>query len=344
MIGRREPAQTEAANWIRAVAGLTMLLLSAGPAWAAQYTLRLSTWGSPSAPQVSVFVPEFTKRITEASHGAIAVQHFPAGSLVKEQVVPQSVETRVTDISLATVGSFGSIAPPAMAMNTVFFRPPEDHFEQAVGAGSPLFKALDAAFDKRGLRLLAILDNGPQMVVSRTKLVSPADFKGRTVRASDPLSNRIIQALGAAPSTISVSDVYPALEHGTVQAAFGGIQGEIGLREYEVTKYLLDPNGFLGVGVTIYVMNKAALEALPAALRQSVLNAGYQAEAVANAAIIASFKDDLAEMQKHGMEIKTLQAGSPQTQAFLDAMQPLIKTEQAQLPPDLVQQVQRASQ
>jgi TRAP-type mannitol/chloroaromatic compound transport system substrate-binding protein len=47
---------------------------------APQFTLRLSTWGAPSVPQVAVFVAQFTQSVTHLSGGRIAVQHFPAGA------------------------------------------------------------------------------------------------------------------------------------------------------------------------------------------------------------------------------------------------------------------------
>lgn len=323
---------------------LAAFLIGTTPAMARDHTLRLATWGSPSAPQVSAFVAAFTKFVHEGSHGAITVQHFPAGSLVKEQVAPQSVETRVADISLATIGSLATIAPAAAAMATVFFRPPETRFEAAVGPGTPLFKALDEGLEKRGMRLLAILDNGPPMVISRRGMTTPEAFKGRAIRAYDRLSAEIIRELGAAPSTLSVSDVYPALERGTVEGALGGLQGMTGLREYEVAKHLLDPNGLFSVGVTVYVMSAAALAELPKSLQTVVIDSGHRAGTVANKAIIASFKDDLARMREHGVTVTTLEPGSPSYQAFAQALEPMAKAEQKKYPAALVQEVLRASQ
>lgn len=323
---------------------LAVLLLGTAPAQAKQYTLRLATWGSPVAPQVSAFVLAFTKLVHEGSQGAISVQHFPAGSLVKEQVVPQSVETRVADISLATIGSLGTIAPAAAVMATVFFRPPEARFEAAVGPGTPLFKALDDGLTKRGMRLLAVLDNGPPMVISRRAMTHPDDFKGRAIRAYDRLSGEIIRALGGAPSTLSVSDVYPALERGTVEAALGGLQGMTGLREYEVAKHLLDPNGLFSVGVTVYVMSESALAELPKPLQKIVIDSGYRAGTIANKAIIASFKDDLAKMREHGVTVTILEPGSAEYRAFAQVLGPMAQAEQKQYPAALVQEVLHANQ
>ena len=54
------------------------------PARAGQITLRLATWGAPTAPQVTEFVSTFQKSVEKGSNGQISVQHFPAGSLVNE--------------------------------------------------------------------------------------------------------------------------------------------------------------------------------------------------------------------------------------------------------------------
>lgn len=321
------------------LAMLAALTWAARPAAAAQYTLRLSSWGSPAVPQVSVFVPAFQKAVEEGSKGRIAVQTFAAGALVKEQDVASAIQSRVVDISLSTVGAWASISPPAALLNSVLFRPTVADFETFAGNGSAVFRALDSSLKKHNAALLAMLDNGPPMVVSRARMAAPADFKGKSIRVYDKASSEIIRTLGGAPSTISVSDVYPALQRGTVQAAIGGIQGITGLKEYEVAKYMLDGNGVWGVGVTMYVMNGSALKDLPPDLRQVVVNAGKVAEEATNKALVAYFAKALDTVRSHGMQVAILDPGTPAYEAFAKALEPLAKRQQAKLPADLVKLV-----
>lgn len=307
-----------------------------GHAAEASYTLRLASWGTPTAPQVSVFVPAFIRQVEAASKGRIAVQSFPAGALVKEQEVPSAIESHVVDISLSEIGGWASISPAAALMNSVLFRPTDADFQAFAGAGSPVFAALAKSLRTHGVVLLAVLDNGPPMVVSRARMTTPADFKGKVIRTYDKATSELIHTLGGAPSTMPVSDVYPALQRGTVQAAIGGIQGISGLKEYEVTKYLLNGNGAFGVGVTLYVMNAAALDALPPDLQKVVIKAGEDAERVANTAIIASFTQDVQLLRKHGMQVTELQPGTPAYQAFINALAPLAKAEEGHYPAALI--------
>lgn len=320
--------------------GATMLVVAlswgASPAVAAQYTLRVSSWGSPTAPQVSVFVPTFKKLVEQGSKGRIAVQTFSAGTLIKEQDVPSAIESRVADVSLSTIGAWASISAPAALINSILFRPTQQNFEKVVGAGSGLFKSLDASLRKHNVVLLAVLDNGPPMVVSHVKLMKPADFRGMSIRVYDKATAEIIHTLGAAPSTMPVSAVYEALQRGTVQAAIGGIQGITGLREYEVAKYLLDGNGAWGVGVTIYVMNGTSLKNLPPDLQQVVVRAGAKAEMTANKAIFTFFGNARAKLRRKGMQLSILQPNTQAYGAFVKALSPLAKAQEAKLPANLL--------
>lgn len=317
------------------------ILLASSPAVRAaqHYTLRLSTWGAPTAPQVSQFVTPFKDDVEKTSQGRITVQVFPAGSLVNERAVPSAIQSGVVDISLTTMGSWASVVPTAGALNTVFFRPTADNFDKTIGPGTPLFKALDQDMAKHGARLLAALYNGPVVVVSKAPFKTPGDFKGKTVRVFDKLTAEIVQALHGAASTIEVTDVYPALQRGTVQAAIGGLEGAIGLKEYEVGKYLLATNGQFGLLMTGYVMNKGALNALPPDLQKIVLDSAHKASRIASKAMIAAYNKELSQMQQHGMTVTKLEPGSAEYKSFSQSLAPLAKTQESRFPPQLVHQV-----
>jgi Bacterial extracellular solute-binding protein, family 7 len=170
-IGRRRALASIGAGAISASA-LSILPLRSARA-EAQFTLRLASWGAPTAPQVVNFVAPFQKAVEAGSHGRISVQSFPAGSVVKEQAVPAAIQSRVVDISLTTMGSWASIVPTAGVLNTVFFSPLAADFEKAIGPDTALFKTLDQAMASHGVRLLAVLYNGPVVVVSRTPMDDP---------------------------------------------------------------------------------------------------------------------------------------------------------------------------
>lgn len=324
-------------KWIGVFATLSIL---STPSHADQnYTLRLASWGAPTAPQVSEFVSAFKAEVEKASGGRISVETFPAGSLVNERAVPSAIQSGVVDISLTTMGSWSSIVPTAGALNTVFFRPLAENFDRVIGPDTPLFKDLDNDMANHGVRLLAALYNGPVVVVSKAPLKTADDFKGKTVRVFDRLTAEIVQSLRGAPSTIEVADVYPALQRGAVQAAIGGLEGAIGLKEYEVGKYLLATNGQFGLLLTGYVMNKKSLDNLPPDLQKIVLESGYKASRLATVAMIAAYDKELQQMAEHGMTVTKLEPNTPEYKSFSDGLASLAKEQEARFPPELVRQV-----
>jgi TRAP-type C4-dicarboxylate transport system substrate-binding protein len=339
--GQMPVANSSTLRFAGAVIGIAAaVLVFNSPARAeSNYTLRLSTWGAPTAPQVSAFVAAFKDDVEKTSNGRISVQTFPAGTLVNERAVPSAIQSGVVDISLTTMGSWASIVPTAGALNTVFFRPTAANFDKVIGPGTLLFKALDDDMARHSTRLLAALYNGPVVVVSKAPLKTADDFKGKTVRVFDRLTAEIAQTLHGAASTIEVADVYPALQRGTVQAAIGGLEGAIGLKEYEVGKYLLATNGQFGLLLTGYVMNKSSLDKLPPDLQKIVLDSGYKASRTATAAMIAAYDQELAQMQQHGMTVTKLEPGTAEYKSFSDSLAPLAKTQEARFPPELVHQV-----
>lgn len=305
----------------------------------ARVTLRLSTWGASKAPQVSAFVGRFQSMVQKASNGAIAIQNFPDGALVNERAVPSAIQSNVVDISLTTMGSWSSIAPEAGVLNTVFFKPTAQNFEKTIGPGTALFNRLDAGMSKHGAKMLCVLYNGPVVVVSRQPFTTPQSFQGKTVRVFDKLTANIVQTLGGAPSTIEVADVYPALERGTVAGAIGGLEGAIGLKEYEVAKNMLATNGVFGLLITGYVMNAGKYNSLPPDLQKVVIDAAYKAGTEANAAMVAAYGGELDEMRQHGVKVTVLEPGSAVYQAFTQALAPLAKSQEAAFDPQLVAQV-----
>lgn len=321
--------------------GAAGIAAASKPALAEQATasLRLASWGAAAAPQVSAYVGPFISAVKEMSKGRVTVQNFPAGSLVDERDVPSAIQSNIVDISLTTMGSWSSILPEAGVLNTVFFSPTPQNFEAVTGPGSAVFKMLDAGMARHGAKVLALLYNGPVVVVSRKQMNTPSAFKGKTIRAFDKLTEEIVQALGGVPSTIGVADVYPALERGTVQGAIGGLEGAVGLREYEVGKYVLATNGVFGLLVTGYVMSQQSYAKLPPDLQKIVLDAAYQAGRDANKAMIAAYAQELDEMRKHHADVTLLQPGMPAYKAFSNALSPLATRQKAQFPPQLVSTV-----
>lgn len=286
-------------------AAAATLLVATVPASAADVTLRVATWGSPQHPQVTAWVPLFTAEVEKNSGGRIAVQSFPAASLIKEQDVPSALPAGVADISLTILEDFSGLDPAIGVLGSPLLRFSFTSFVKAMHPGSPLFVATNDELRTHGVVLLSAIDVGPPVFASRDQLRVPADFHGKNVRVYSGSTGSLIQALGGAPTQLSQNDVYAALSTGTVQASYGGLPGIYGSKQYEVAKYIANPDGIFGLLINGYVMNANSFAKLAPDLQKIVLNAANKANLAANKANEAAYNRDLADMAAHGNVVVT---------------------------------------
>ena len=88
---------------------------------------------------------------------------------------------------------------------------------QSVYQSSPALQA-----EYADTRLLALFTSGPaQVMTSRRAVHTLADLKGLKIRSPGAVHNRVIEALGGVPLSMSVSETYDALERGVVNGTIG---------------------------------------------------------------------------------------------------------------------------
>jgi TRAP-type mannitol/chloroaromatic compound transport system substrate-binding protein len=114
-------------------------------------------------------------------------------------------------------------------------------------------------------------DTGAQMGGwFRNEVKSVDDLKGLKFRVAG-LAGEIFRRMGAVPTQIAASDIYPSLERGTLDAVeFVGPHDDEKLGFVRVAKYYYAP-GFWEAGAHLHLItNQAAFEALPAPYKAAI--------------------------------------------------------------------------
>jgi TRAP-type C4-dicarboxylate transport system substrate-binding protein len=111
-------------------------------------------------------------------------------------------------------------------------------------------------YEKNNLVPVAWIASEPTLLGSKNPIQGLSDMKGKKIRVTSYLANSI-RALGGSPIALSGSEVYEALERGTIDAYTGAnMRYAAAMKFYEAAKYFTDP-GF-GTYVTInLLMNRA---------------------------------------------------------------------------------------
>lgn len=106
--------------------------------------------------------------------------------------------------------------------------------------GSEPAKYLDNLLLKKGVRNVVWLftTNMSAYTSKGGPLIKPEDFKGVKIRGLNPLVDAGLEALGAAPSAMSGSKVYNALQTGVIDAGLTDIAAAYSRKYYEVQDHV----------------------------------------------------------------------------------------------------------
>jgi TRAP-type C4-dicarboxylate transport system substrate-binding protein len=254
--------------------------------------------------------------IEKDSAGRIKVEVYPASQLGS---IPRQIEgTQFGAIQMAVI-------PPE------FFVGVDERFEimaapglirdlpqgQRLAADPDVQKLMLGLGANKGLRGLGMFLAEQNEIIARTPIRHLADFKGKKLRifASD-FQSVALQRLGGTPVAMTLGDVLPAIQQGTIDGAYAGVQVFTGMHFYDAAKAvtLLDqPAIFLMVEA-----NAKWLDSLPADLREIVVrDAAAQAVAI-NPQAIAIVERARKGWTEHGGELITL-PGDEQAK-FLDLL------------------------
>lgn len=201
--------------------------------------LRIQSSWQPGTVGYQTF-ENWAGRIQELTSGEVRVEPFPAGSVVGDFDVPDAVASGVLEgENLFTVywagrlpaGVFFSSYPMALSM--------PHHWDMMFGAygGQGIVKDLYREFD---LEFLGHVHHDMNLIHSKVPLRSFDDFQGKKIRFPGGIVAETFAQMGVRTTLLPGSDVYPALERGTIDAAdFVGPAVNYELGFHQVTDYII---------------------------------------------------------------------------------------------------------
>lgn len=310
----------------------------------ARTRLSLSTWGSPQHPQVTEFVDRFVQGVEEKTDGEVTFRVFSGGEMVNQQFVHTAVPQGTVDISLSTLDTWsGRIPEVSITVSPLWpytMQMARDNFLP----GEPIFEHFNDRLKENGAILLTMFDIGSPVLSSRDKIVQPEDIVGKTIRTYSKGASELLQAVDASPVTMGVGDVYSALQRGAVDGALGGIQGAVGLKHFEVTNYVMVPNGLFGTLVHGYVMNKEKWDSLSPEIQAAVQEAATEARNHSQDFMLESYGEFVQVFRDNGLEVTPVEPGSDLWNEWQAALGELAERDRERYPEELVEMLENVDE
>jgi len=297
------------------------------------YTLSWAHSSSANGDRLPDASEEIIAEIEEASNGRLVFQHYPASQMGAERETLEGVVLGTVDLAVISTGPIASFFPQIevsaipylITDREIGWQVYDGEFGQMLGKLSE---------ETAGWKWLGWAENGLRMFSNnKHPITCPADMKGLKIRTMEnEVHMSIVNSLGAAATPIAASELYTALQQGTVDGQENGIALTYGLGFYEELDYITylphiyDPY--------IVAMNMDTWNSLPTDLQellQEYINKFCQLEREYN------LRDDDAYLQK--MIDKGIEVYYPtdaEAQQFIDATSGVVDSIRANVGDELV--------
>lgn len=303
---------------VLAIALVSAVLIASGArvAWA-KTEFRLSNQMPPSHHMSKALVV-FAEKAKEYSKGAVDVKIFDSAQLFKDTEIVEGLQEGLVEVGLVPVNKWSGMISAADVFEMPFIYKDLSSMKKFIDAGAG--DLLDREFQKKAVKTLFWVDYGYiQFFNNKHPLKRPGDFKGLKMRTFSSGDADTLRALGAAPTVMSSSEMYMALQRGTVDGATTGMPAAVSRKIHEVQKFMTIAN--YTTAQFVVQANLKWWEKLPQDQRHAILKAGKDAEEWIRGAIAQSEDEAQKVIRKAGVQIYEL---TPEDRAlFIKATEPV---------------------
>lgn len=261
----------------------------------------------------------FAEEVEKLSNGSMKTELYYGGVLGDDQAMLEAVKLGTIDVirvEFTTLCNLGAKKVIATTLPYVFRD--RDHYWKVADSlvGQELLTSIQE--DGTGMVGLCMVEEGARHFFAKTPLNSIEDMKGKKIRVQDTaMYVAIVKALGASPTPMSFSELYTALNSGTVDGAEQPLSGYVSNMLYEVAPYMiLDGHVYPAQS---YVISEKKWNKLSDNQKQIIRQAAAEASKYNRANIEAREQEIMNSLAGLGVTVVV----PSDSQAWVDAMQPV---------------------
>ena len=246
----------------------------------------------------------FAEKVKEKTQGKVEIKIFPGGQLGGEKAQLEGLMAGTHDFTMVTQAPLSNWLPQFMALDMPYLISNEVQADKIL-AGD-VGKYLANLLPGKGLYLLGWGENGFRNFTNNARaLHTPEDLKGMKIRV---MENRLMidtfKLWGCDPTPIPFTELYTALQQGTVDGQENPVTLIETSRFNEVQKFLTISNHFYSP--FIFYSSKMTMDKLPADLQKAVREAAQEACDYQKKLVREDNAKAVDKMEKAGMKVNRL--------------------------------------
>lgn len=197
-------------------------------------------WGhtSPTSHPYHIGAEKVAKEVLEATNGAVKITVYPSNQLGNQREMTESIQSGVIDVVNSSSSVLSGYIDRVQVCDIPFIFRDRQHaydvFDSEIG--DEIVEGVDEAIGP----VIAIWENGVRHIFNTEHPIkTPADMAGMKMRVMESQAFLSMgNHLGVNPTAMAYSELYTALQQGTVVCADNPITAYSGDKFYEVAKYL----------------------------------------------------------------------------------------------------------
>ena len=282
--------------------GLLVMGLCAN-AFAAEYTIKLAlTQGDvPREESAEVtWAERFEEEVEANSDGRINVEIYPSGQLGSADESVTGLLNNSLEMTCINISILNNLYPETMMLSCPAIFTDEAQCD-AVLAGEWGTAFFEKVAEESGIRVLSAFCNGMRsFTTSKDELTTVESAKGITFRVmQSEVCEKMVEAIGANPVPMAGSEMYTALQNGTIDGQENPPVNILNDKTYEVQKYMVLDKHI--ASIVTFDISEAYWQSLPEDLQKVVADAAALVNVEA-AEVCARLNDEgVARLEEYGM-------------------------------------------
>ena len=266
----------------------------------AQTTLKMNISVAQNS-HYGVAIDTFAREVEKQTNGRYKIQNFYAGALGAERESVEGVQLGTLDLTLTSTGPIPNFVPEVAILDIPFlFR---DYAQARAVLDGPIGQEMLQKFPAKGIVALAWAENGFRHMTNSKRAVNvPEDLKGLKMRTMEnPIHIQAYKQFGILPTPMAFTEVYTALQQGTVDGQENPLSVITSAKLDQVQKNLTLTGHVYSPAIIL--MNKARWDKLSATDKQAFLDAAKEAVKANRARVDEDEAKAVADLRAKGMLI-----------------------------------------
>ena len=181
----------------------------------------------------------FAKLVSDKSGGELKIQVFPNSSLGDNTAMMEQLQFGSLDMMAPSVAALSGFTPSTAIFDLPYLFKNEAAAEEVLDG--PLGDTVGKALEPQGFYLLGWMTQSWRHLTCNKEVTKPADVAGIKIRTMDSKYHMAhFNTLGASAIPMAMSELYTALQQGTIDAQENPYTNIVNSRFYEVQKYVVE--------------------------------------------------------------------------------------------------------